>query len=96
LESFLGLVDDKEFDLLMHAVEGQMKRLWDSPAYMSPPRPEMLLANLQWVAGDTELLGYLLVCSTNCIYNLRNQDHHLFKNLFYFVETSHTVAFCSR
>jgi len=38
-----------------------MKRLWDAEPFMLPPRPEMLLANLQWVQGDKKVLAFILV-----------------------------------
>jgi hypothetical protein len=56
-----GLIDEKEFEILLHDIESKMKGLWHTPPYMTPRRPEMLLADLQWVSGNSELLGYLLV-----------------------------------
>lgn len=61
-----GLLDEKEYEILLHAIEIKMKGLWNTPSYMTPRRPEMVVADLQWVGGSTELLQFLLVKNTIC------------------------------
>ncbi|XP_035703844.1 sodium/hydrogen exchanger 10 [Folsomia candida] len=59
-----GLIDEKEYDILLHLIESKMKGLWHTPSYMTPRRPEMVVADLQWVSGSTDLLSYLLKQAT--------------------------------
>jgi hypothetical protein len=47
--------------LLTIELEERMKRLWNSPAYIAPSSPEVLLENLAWVSGNNELKDMIFV-----------------------------------
>jgi len=57
----LGLVDEKEYELIQLAMEEKLKRLWSSPASITPLPPSTLLANLNWVAHREDLMKFIKV-----------------------------------
>jgi len=55
------LIDDKEFGLLSIAIEEKMKRLWNSPSYITPSSPELLFGNINWIMNNADLSSYIIV-----------------------------------
>lgn len=58
---YIGLLDEKENDLLTIVLEERMKNLHFSPNYIAPPAPEVILENLNWVYGHQELRDFIFV-----------------------------------
>ncbi|KAJ8023281.1 Sodium/hydrogen exchanger 10 [Holothuria leucospilota] len=54
-----GLLDEMEAHKLEKLVEVKMKRLMNAPASIPPPRPEELLKNVVWLAGDQKLINFV-------------------------------------
>ncbi|ODM88203.1 Sodium/hydrogen exchanger 10, partial [Orchesella cincta] len=67
-----GLLDEKENDLLTIVLEERMKRLWNSPSYIAPPAPEVLLANLNWLYGHDELRDHIFKNATLLQYEVND------------------------
>ena len=59
-----GLIDEKEYGLLVTSLEEKMKRLWHSPPTIPSFAPETLLENLSWVYGNDQILDFVKVRQT--------------------------------
>jgi hypothetical protein len=56
-----GILGEKEYVLLNSKVEGNLKKLWASPASIKPVPSENLLSSISWTVGHDLLLNYLQV-----------------------------------
>lgn len=53
-----GLIDEKEYDILLHLIESKMKGLWHTPSYMTPRRPEMVVAGIYFHLSVYLIISY--------------------------------------
>lgn len=56
-----GLLNEKEFELLIGKIEENMTRLWSLPSSFKEAAPESLISHLSWVLGNDALKQYFTV-----------------------------------
>ncbi len=56
-----GLLNEKEFELLIGKIEENMTRLWSLPSSFKEAAPEGLISHLSWVLGSDALKQYFTV-----------------------------------
>ncbi|XP_014671188.1 PREDICTED: sodium/hydrogen exchanger 10-like [Priapulus caudatus] len=67
-----GLLDDREFGLLIHMIEERMKKLMKLPSSIPPPDPLMILRNVPWLAHDEKLISFIRSRAKLQNYDYRN------------------------
>lgn len=56
-----GLLNEKEFELLIGKIEENMTRLWSLPSSFKESAPESLISHVSWVLGSDALKQYFTV-----------------------------------